>query len=105
MTFLTRLAVLCGIAALVSNGCVPVAPVVQGKVVEANLSANRLVVQDETKPEDRALVLDVGGAEIGRAPRVGDRVRVVYRGTAGVNRAIAVMNLPRQAGSPSPTRR
>jgi hypothetical protein len=100
-----RFAFLIGVLALVSTGCSPVAPVVQGKVVEADLRAGRLVVQDETRPGDRPLVLDVGVADIGRAPAVGDRVRVVYREAAGVNRAIAVMALPRRAHAQAPSPR
>jgi hypothetical protein len=47
------------------------------------------------------VALDITAADIGRAPRVGDRVRVVYRQHGAVNRALAVMNLTRQQEGPS----
>lgn len=104
MKMVLRLAWLAAGLSLFAPGCSSPAPVIQGTVVEADLGAGRLVVRDEAQAGAQPLRLDVGAAEIGRAPAVGDRVRVVYRVTNTVNRAIAVMNLTQQRGS-SPSSR
>lgn len=85
-------------AALVVCGqaCSPPAPVVQGKVLPGSADRYQLVVEDELRPGAPPVRLDTSGAEIGAPPVPGDRVRVVYRASGGINRALAVMNLTRQ---------
>jgi hypothetical protein len=80
--------------------CGPPAPVVQGKVLAFDAAVNRLVVQDETRPDTAPVSLDISHADIGTTPRVGDRVRVVYRAADRTARALAVMNLERSESSP-----
>ncbi len=77
-------------------GCVPPAPVVQGKVASVEQEGGVILVQDEARPEAPPISLDIRNAEIGSAPVVGDEVRIVYRTEGGVNRALRVMNLTRQ---------
>lgn len=75
--------------------CAGAAPVVQGKVVAVGAGGLTLSVQDELRPEDPPLVIDVASAEIGATPAVGDRVRLVYRIVAARPVALRVMNIAR----------
>ena len=84
------------IALLMALGCVGSAPVVQGKVVSADMQAKTISVQDELRPNDAALVFNLAEAEMGTPPVVGDQVRLVYRTTGGQNMALRVMNLTQQ---------
>jgi len=74
--------------------CAAPAPVVQGTVVSAD--ARILYVQDETRPRDPALAIDISRADMGNRPAIGETVRVVYREEGSVRRALAVMSVSRQ---------
>ncbi len=79
---------------VVLASCGAPAPVVQGTVVSAD--ARLLQVQDETRPRDPALAIDISRADMGSRPQVGETVRIVYREERGVRRALAVMSVSRQ---------
>jgi len=79
---------------VVLASCAAPAPVVQGTVV--SVDARVLRVQDETRPRDPALAIDISHAEMGNPPAVGETVRVVYRDEGSVRRALAVMSVSRQ---------
>ncbi len=74
--------------------CAPPAPVVQGTVVSVDAAILR--VQDETRPDQAPLAIDVSRAEMGGRPAAGETVRVVYRVVGGVRRALAVLSVTRQ---------
>ena len=78
----------------VLGGCGKPAPVVQGVVVAAD--ARILHVQDETRPREPALAIDISTADMGSRPVAGETVRIVYRDERGVRRALAVMSVSRQ---------
>jgi hypothetical protein len=82
-------------AVVIASACVPVAPVVQGKVVAVEQGGGVVRVQDEQALDRPPLVIDITTAEIGAAPRVGDVVRIVYRAGGTSNQALRVMNLSR----------
>jgi len=84
------------IALLSAWGCVGSAPVVQGKVVSAEMNAKIISVQDELHPSDVPLVFNLSQAEMGTPPVVGDQVRLVYRTTGGQNMVLRIMNLTQQ---------
>jgi hypothetical protein len=81
---------------VIALACVPVAPVVQGKVTAVTEGGASIAVQVNDQPEAAAMTFDVRTAEIGATPRVGDEVRIVYRDFADVHRALRVMNLTKQ---------
>lgn len=89
-----RLAALCCALALVA-GCVDPPLVVQGAVVAYDEQANTVTLRDELAPHAE-LVLSLESAEIGKAPSLGDAVRVAYRDEGGRLRAVRLMNLTRQ---------
>ncbi len=84
------------IALLALSGCAASAPVVQGKVVAADLKAKVITVQDELRPNDAAVTFDLAEAEMGTPPVTGDQVRLVYRTIGGRNRVLRLMNLTQQ---------
>ena len=79
-----------------SLACAPTAPVIQGPVVSIDANAKTLTLQDEDRPGDPPVTLDISRAEIGDAPQVGEVVRIAYRIGAGGNVALRVMNLTQQ---------
>ena len=87
-------AMVAGLLLVVLASCGAPAPVVQGTVVSAD--ARILRVQDETRPGDPALAIDISQADMGNRPAVGEIVRVVYREEGSVRRALAVMSVSRQ---------
>jgi hypothetical protein len=76
--------------------CAPPSPVVQGPVVGVDRDAKTITLQDEKKTDQPPMTFDIGTAEIGAQPEVGDEVRLVYRVEAGRNVALRVMNLTQQ---------
>ena len=84
------------LVALLATGCVSTAPVVQGKVTAVSADGRQVSVQNESRPGEPAVTLDVAEAEIGTEPAVGDEVRVVYRDRGGVHVALRLMNITHQ---------
>ncbi len=76
-------------------GCVDSPLVVQGPVVAYDEQANTVTVCDDLPP-NAELAISLEGAEIGKAPAVGDVVRAAYRDEGGTLKAIRLMNLTRQ---------
>ncbi|MGA9750467.1 MAG: hypothetical protein WBS54_01625 [Acidobacteriota bacterium] len=84
------------LVALLAVGCVPTAPVVQGKVTAVSADGRQVSVQNESQPGEPAVTFDVAQAEIGSEPAVGDEVRVVYSDRGGAHVALRLMNITRQ---------
>ena len=76
--------------------CAPPAPVIQGPVVSVDRAAKTVTVRNELRPADPPMTANIGKAEIGAEPKVGDTVRLVYRTEAAKNVALRVMNLTQQ---------
>lgn len=76
-------------------GCVDPPLVVQGAVVAYDEQAATVTVRDELPP-NAELVVSLEGAEVGKAPAVGDVVRAACRDEGGTLKAIKLMNLTRQ---------
>lgn len=85
------------LAALVTGlACGAPAPVVQGQVVSVDKASHLMTVTDETNPSAPPLLIDIGTAEIGAQPEVGDQVRLVYRTVGEKKIALRVMDLTQQ---------
>ena len=76
--------------------CAPPAPVIQGPVVSVDQAAKTITLQNEQRPGEPPMTFDIGKAEIGAQPEVGDVVRLVYQADAARNVALRVMNLTQQ---------
>jgi hypothetical protein len=94
MSTALRIAVTSSILAL-TFGCVDSPLVVQGAVIAYDEQAQTVTVCDDLPPNPE-LVLSLAGAEVGKAPNLGDVVRVAYRDQGGTLKALRLMNLTRQ---------
>jgi len=94
MSTALRITVLSSILAL-ALGCVDPPLVVQGPVLAYDEHTNTITICDDLPPNPE-LILSLEGAEVGKAPSLGDVVRVAYRDKGGVLKALRLQNLTRQ---------